>query len=366
MWAAVRRVRDELGDTYVLGAVRVALGVLLLGNALRSFQELENGYFGDVFHWPMVPESWVPSRPVYTAVVVAQVVLAVLVVAGHRARAALAGSGLLSLYVTACDRVQFHNNRVALAYYALLLSFAPCDRSFVFGGQKPATRVGPLWAARLAQVQLSIVYLASGGSKLLDPDWRGGRVIFERFVLYGDQAVASGVPRAVVDWFTQPEVGSLLAKLAIATELLVSVGLWLPKTRVIALWWGVWFHLTIEATSRVEGFTWLTLAVYALFVTPDVRARTFHYDPSIASGRTLARAVKLLDWFARFDMRPSMPDDVRQGHAVAVVGRDGRAVTGWAAIATVSRCVPLLFPLWVPLSALAGAARARTVAPEAG
>ncbi|MCL2448385.1 MAG: HTTM domain-containing protein [Polyangiaceae bacterium] len=364
MGAALRRIRDELGDTYVLGAVRVVLGVLLFAQALRALQDLETGYFGDFFHWPMVPEAWVPSRAVYTVLVTAQVALAVLVVAGYRARAALAGSALLSLYVAACDRVQFHNNRIALAYFALLLSLSPCDRSF-FIGPEAATRVGPLWAARLAQAQLSIIYLASGGSKLLDADWRSGRVLFERFVLYGDQAIGSGVPAPIVHWFTQPDVGGLLAKLAIATELLLPFALWLPSSRVIALWWGVWFHLTIEMTSRVEGFTWLTLAVYALFVTPDVRARTFYHDPTSARGRALARAVKLLDWLARFDVRPWAPDPVRRGHAVVVVGRDGRTATGLSALVMVARCVPLLFPLWVPLWVIAGAARARALPPDA-
>ena len=122
------------------------------------------------------------------------------------------------------------------------------------------------------------------------------------------------------------------------------MGLWLPATRVAALWWGVWFHLTIEATSRVEGFTWLTLAMYALFVTPDVRARTLYCDRSRALGRALARAVTRLDWFARFAVEPGAPEEL-----VVVVRRDGTRATGVAAFVAIARCVPLLFPLWAPL-----------------
>jgi hypothetical protein len=357
MGDALRRWRDEVGDTYVLGEVRVALGLLLFANALRGVQELEQGYFGDVFHWPLIPEAWVPSRSAYTLIVVAQVLLSAVVVAGYRARTALFASAFLVFYVSACDRVQFHNNRIALAYYALLLSLAPCDRSFFIGGEDRATRVGPMWAARLAQAQVSIIYLASGGSKLLDPDWRSGRVIFERFVLFGHNAVDHGVPEAVVQWLTRPEVGGLLAKMAIATEILLAVGLWLRTTRVAALWWGVWFHLTIEATSRVEGFTWLTLAVYALFTTPEVRTRTLYFDQSRRRGRSLAQAVRLLDWFARFDVKPWAPDAIRRGHTIVVVGRDGTHATGIGALAMVARCVPLLFPLWAPLAAIASFTR---------
>jgi hypothetical protein len=345
---ALRRWRDEVGDVTVLGRVRLALGLLLFLGALRSVRELREGYFGDVFHWPLVPESLVPSQAVYTGIVAAQLLLAVLVVAGHRARTALALSALLGLYVTACDRLQFHNNRYALLLYAALLSLSPCDRSIHLG--LPAPRVGPLWAARLAGFQVSLVYLASGGSKLLDPDWRGGTVLLERLRLYGSQATAAGVPPRVLDWLARPEATSGLAKLAIATELLLAVGLWSRPTRAMALWWGVWFHLTIEVTARVESFSWLTIAMYGVFVTPDVRARRFFYDRSRSKARVYARAIVLLDWLSRFEVKAWEPDDVSRGHSVVVVRRDGSLATGLGAFAMVARCTPLLFPLWAPLA----------------
>ena len=272
MLSWLRRWRDEEGDVYVLGAVRVALGGLLFANALRAANELRRGYFGDSFHRPILPEALVPSHDVYAVLVVVQLVLAVLVVVGLHARDALLASSLLGTYVLLCDRLEYHHNRWALFCYAALLAFAPCDRSFRLRAP-PGSGVGPLWAARLAQLQVSIIYLASGGSKLLDPDWRSGRVLLERFHLYAQSTEGSG---GLVGWLVElasrPGVAGLLAALAIATELFLAVGLWSRRTRVFALCWGVLFHLAIEATSRVEGFTWLTLAVYALFLTPDMRA----------------------------------------------------------------------------------------------
>jgi Vitamin K-dependent gamma-carboxylase len=356
---AIRRWRDEVGDTRALRGARVVLGLLLLGTALRAARELQHGYFGDVFHWAMLPEALVASRPVYTVLVFAEAALAAMVAVGLRARPALLASALIGTYVLLCDRVQFHNNRWALACYSALLALTPCDRR-----GPPA---GPLWAARLAQVQVVLVYVASGGSKLLDPDWRSGRVIAERFALYGYQAVAAGVPRDVVDRLSSPASGRALATLAIATELLVlGVGVWPRRTRAFALWWGVWFHLTIEATSRVEGFTWLTLAMYALFVTPDVRARRVVYDASSPRGRALARAIKGLDWLARFELQPRPSSDA--GAPFTVVERDGARASGARAVAAVARCTPLLFPLWVPIAFFAVFARARPEprAPSAG
>ncbi len=347
--AAIERWRDEIGDTRALRAARVVLGLLLLEAALRAEQQLQAGYFGDVFHWPIVPEALVVPRPAYAVIVAGQVILATMVTLGLRARGALLASAVLGTYVLLCDRVQFHHNRWALACYSLLLALTPCDRT--------SPREGPLWAARLAQVQVALIYVASGGSKLLDPDWRSGRVLMARLSLYGSQAVDAGVPRGVIDRLSEPGTAHALAALAIATELLLAVGLWPRRTRAFALWWGVWFHLTIEATSRVEGFTWLTLAMYALFATPDARARTLVYDASRPRERTLARAVATLDWLTRFELRPRSPGEA--GRGIVVIGRDGTQATGLRALAAVARCIPLLFPLWLPLhgvAALGGAA----------
>ncbi len=345
----LREARDELGDATVLGRVRLSLGLLMFVSALQAVRALQgNEDRADLFRWPLWPDALVAVPPVLAAIVAAQVVLAMLVVSGQRSRGALLASGLLSLDVMGCDRLQFHHNRYALALYAILMSLSPCDRSVHLG--PPVPRVGPLWAARLAGLQVSLVYLASGGSKLLDLDWRSGAVLLERLRLYGAQAVAAGVPPRIMDFLARPESTSGLAKLAIATEILLAVGLWIPSTRVMALWWGVGFHVVIEATARVEGFSWLTLTMYGVFVTPDVAARRFFYDPSRRKGRWLARGVVLLDWLSRFEVKAWEPDAVKRGHSVVVVRRDGTLATGLGAVAMVARCTPLLFPLWAPLA----------------
>ncbi|HEV3191096.1 MAG TPA: HTTM domain-containing protein [Polyangiaceae bacterium] len=364
MRSAIVRWRDEVGDTYVLGLVRIGLGLLLFANALRAGRELQQGYFGDVFHWPILPEPLVPSRTAYAILVALQLLLAALVVSGHRARTALFTSAIVGMYVLLCDRLQFHHNRAALFFYSLLISFSPCDRSLSMAVPITGT-AGPLWAVRLAQLQVSLIYVASGGSKLIDADWRGGRVLMERAALYGQQAIDRGIPGGLVQWISRADVASAFAKIAIATELLLAVALWLDSTRVFALWWGLWFHLTIEATSRVEGFTWLTFTMYALFCIPDLRGRKLYYDASRLRGRGFARAVSLLDWLARFDVKAWAPDRVVQGHAVVVIRRDGSHATGLGALAMVARCTPLVFPMWAPLALVASFTKGGDASPRA-
>jgi hypothetical protein len=358
MPSALARFRDEIADAYPLGPVRAALGVLLGFHALAAAADLGRiGYFGDAFHTPMLPDILVPSHRVYAVVLAGRVCLAVMVIIGIWARPALAGSALLGLWIFFCDKNQFHHNRYLLHCYAFLLALTPCDRSWrATEPAVPEPRRGPYWAVRVAQLQISLVYLASGGSKLLDPDWQTGLVLADRITRHAHAAVLHGVPPRVVELLARPDLASAVAKLAIMTELVVCVALWIKPTRVIALWWGLWFHIVIQVTSNVETFTVLTLAMYGVFVTPDYRARKLHFDPSRFWGRLAGTLVPALDWFARFDVDPWEPDDQR-GHSVVVVRRDGERATGVRAFAMLTRCLPLLFPLWAPVALLASFTR---------
>ena len=358
MLAFLSRFRDELEDGYVLGPVRAAIGALLGWHALAAAEELAKvGYFGDTFHVAMVPEWLVPAPRVYAVVLAARVCLAVMVVIGVWARPALAASALFGLWILLCDRNQFHHNRYSLYCYALLLSLTPCDRSWrATEPAVPEPRRGPWWGVRLAQFQVSLVYLASGGSKLLDSDWRDGLVLADRVSRYAHVAIAQGVPRSIVDTRARPDIASAMAKLAITTELVICVALWLRPTRVVALWWGLWFHVAIQATSKVETFSILALSLYGVFVTPDYRARKLRFDPSRFTGKLAGTLVPALDWFGRFEVMPWEPDDQR-GHSVVLIRRDGERATGVRAFAMLTRCLPLLFPLWAPVALLASFTR---------
>ena len=350
--AALSRWRIEGGDSRVLGVVRAAVGVLLLLQAFGAARSLQaDGYFGDHFHLPLIAPSLGPPRSVYAAMLALQLLLAAAVIVGRGARPALLVCASIGIYLLLCDRLQFHHNRYALFCYAWLLSFSPCDQNLVAGRPSRASPAhGPLWAARLMQLQCILIYLGSGGSKLLDPDWRGGLVLFDRFARYGEQALSRGVPPSLVEALSRAETTSLLAKIAIATELGLAVGLMFRRTRVVALWWGVWFHLTIEVTSKVEGFTWLTLAAYALFATHDGRARKLRWNPASLRGRACGRLIMAIDWLSRFDARAWTPDSVASHHAVVIVDRDGARHTGLHALTAVARTCPLLFPMWGPLA----------------
>lgn len=346
--SALRRLRDQTGDTYVLAIARIGFGILLLNEAWLATQQLRaGGYFGGHFHQPFLPEALVPSAGVYDLLLGAQWIAALLVVAGRGARPALlAASGLL-VYTMLCDRLWFHHYRHTMAAFAALLAFAPCDRYFVLR-RPPDEAPGPLWARNAFLAQMSVMYVASAGSKLLDPEWRDGQMMLGMVRSFARVIEARGIPEAFVGAMATPAGASLLAKGAIATELSLAALLWWPGTRKAAVWIGVAFHLLISQMTPVRLFTIEMLLAYLLCATPDAGARIVRYDPE---RHAFAQAIASLDWLRRFKLVP------KEGAAFAVVDRDGTEKRGIRAAAVLFGGLPALFVAWPFVAAAARLSR---------
>jgi hypothetical protein len=337
---------SEERDPYLLGLVRVGVATLLLVFTFRLGREyLEGGYFGDVFHLPLLPEALLPSSSGYATLLACQALLAALGLLGVVARPALLTAALCGLYVTACDRLQYHNNRYTLLLLALLVAMSPCDRSFRPGRSADHTPA-PRWAAYLVGAQLSLVYLSSSLGKLLDSDWRDGTVLTLRFSPFRGLVEEWG-PDRLAAWMTEPWFGQLAAVAAIGTELLLALGPWFPRLRVAALWLGVMFHLGIEVFANVHLFSYTVLCCYVVFATPELRERRLSWSRS-GTARVLAPILARLDVLARF--RHETPPE--QQTLLIAYDRQGQAHLGLGALRELARATPVLFPLWLPLSLL--------------
>ena len=357
---------EEQGDGYVFGLARIGFALLLTIQTIGLLRAtLESGYFGDSFHLPILPDALVPSASVYLGLLGLQLVLGVFTVGGWFPREALALRALLGIHWLLCDRLQYHNNRFALLLLAFLCAFTPCDRSFLlFRGRAhtlaPAERRAPTWARYLLALQISAIYLSSGGGKLIDPDWFGGQTMFVRFG-YGIERFAQRgwpIPEWWVALVSMPWFASVASKLAILLELSLAIGLWWGRTRIVALWAGVLFHIGIEVSARVEFFSWVMWVGYvAAFVTPELRERTLIIDPAWRFAKGLRRTASGLDWLAR--LRVEEGPGGNEG-PVVLVDRDGRRASGLGAAAGLARILPALFPFWGPL-ALFSKLTARTV-----
>ena len=152
-----------------------------------------------------------------------------------------------------------------------------------------------------------------------------------------------GIPEDWILTLQHPVIAGWLAKGAIATELSLAVFLWWPRSRRLALWVGLVFHLTISLMTPVLFFTAEMLVIYLIFATPDRHARVLRYDPARSS---LAPTIKALDWLGRYRL------ELASNTTLAVVDRDGTTLEGLQAAACVFGTIPLLFIAW-PAVALA-------------
>jgi hypothetical protein len=348
--ATLRRLRDQEGDTTLLAIARAGFGLLLLNEAWLARQQLvEAGFFGGYFHQPFLPESLVPSEGVYQALIGAQFVVAVLVVAGRAARPALLAAAGLLLTTMLCDRLWFHHYRHTMAAFCTLLAFSPCDRHLVVGRPSDAA-LRPLWAQNALKAQVSVMYLASGGSKLFDPEWSGGRMMLQMVRPFVRNARDHGLPTVLADAMQTPLGASFMAKGAITTELALAVLLWWPRTRKAALWVALCFHLAISQMTPVRLFTMEMLLVLMLFSTPDAGARILRYDPE---RHRSVNIVEGLDWLRRFKLAPTT------GGPLVVVTRDGEEKRGLRAAAEIAGALPMTFLFWPLVVALAALTRKR-------
>jgi hypothetical protein len=348
--AVLRALRDEEGDAFLLSLVRVGFGLLLVNEAWLATQQLRGpGFFGGYFHQPMLPEWLVVSEGPYHAIVLAQWIAGIAIVTGRAARPALVIAATLLVYTMLCDRLWFHHYRHTMAAFSVLLALSPCDRHLVLGRAAQAGSA-PLWAANAMKAQVSLMYLSSGGSKLFDPDWRGGLMMRGMVAGFARLVQSRGVPAEWIDVLQSPGGASLLAKGAIATELSLAVLLWWPAARRLGLWVGILFHLSISLMTPVQLFTAEMLCVYLVFVTPDRGARVLRHDPRRDH---VAGIVEAFDWLGRFRL------EAVEGAPLTVVDRDGEELRGTKAAACIFGTVPVLFLAWPLVALVARATKAR-------
>ena len=333
----------EERDAYVLGLLRVVFAALMFFLAVKEWREYRVDFFGESFHMPLLPESLVPSRAVYVGLMLLQAGGSIAALCGLWARPALGLSALIALFGMLCDRLHYHNNRYELMLLALLVAVTPCDRSFlVFGKARPGA--APRWAARLVGVQLSLVYLASSLGKLLDADWRSGAVLLPRFAT-AQPFVEHYLFPGLMTLLTAPWFAHAASLGAIASELFLALGPWFRRTRMLALWLGVMFHIGIELAAHVELFSYTMLGGYLVFVTPELRQRQASWNPRGTVSKAWATLCQRLDILARFEQRTAS----EQTELLVVRDAEQRTHRGLAAFRELARATPLLFPLWLPL-----------------
>ena len=341
-----------------LELLRVLAGPVVLLH-LQPFlsDSLDGRTYGDAFYEPYA--GWYPelSEPVYIGLLWLAAVSAVAMSLGILTRIATATTFALVAYNLFLSTTHFHNNRAYLLIVLGMLAVAPLGRELSVDawlrgrrGQAKADLSAPAWPLWLLRFEASAVYAASGTSKLVDPDWFGGTVTWQRVVRARDDLEAWPLPDWAVSVLTDRDFHTGAAKFIVLTELIIAVGLWLRPTRYLAVWVAVVFHVMIEVSASVQVFSILAVSALVIWATPSTRDRVIHIDPQ----RRLGTVVRSLDWLARFRIEPAGP-----GSPTEVVDRDGTTLSGAPALALAFSRLPLTAWFALPTLLLPSVRRAR-------
>jgi vitamin K-dependent gamma-carboxylase len=334
-----------------LALLRVVVGPIVLLH-LQPFlsDSLDGRIYSDAFYEPYA--AWYPELPrgAYIALLWFAAVAAIFMSLGLLTRLATATTFAIVAYNLFLSTTHFHNNRAYLVIVLGVLAVAPCGRELSLDalirrrrGPPAHDPPAPAWPLWLLRFECSIVYGASGMSKLLDPDWFGGTVPWMRAVQSRDDLGA--LPGWLVSVLTSRDFYTGAAKLVVLTELFIACALWWQKTRYAAVWVAVIFHVSIQASALVQVFSALGIAVLVIWAVPSTRDRVLYVDE-----RRLA-LVRRLDWLARFRVEP--------GSQLEVIDRDGTSLRGRPAALLVLSRLPLTAWFALPALLLPAVRRAR-------
>jgi uncharacterized membrane protein YphA (DoxX/SURF4 family) len=356
----IERLDDLLGrpvSMRSLALLRVLTGpVVLLHLRPILSDSLDGRTYRDAFYEPYA--AWYPELPeaMYIGLLWLAAVAAVSMSLGLLTRLATATTFAIVAYNVFLSTTHFHNNRAYLLIVLGVLAVAPCGRELSVDawarrrrGLPALDRKAPAWPLWLLRFECAAVYGASGLSKLVDPDWFGGTVTWQRVVRARDELGA--LPDWAVSLLTDRAFHTGAAKFIVLTELFIALGLWWRGTRYAAVWVAVVFHLSIEASASVQVFSLLAIAVLVIWAVPSTRDRVLRIDPR---RRRLGALVRRLDWLARFRIEPARP-----ASELEVIDRDGTAIRGGPAVALALSRLPLTAWFALPTLLLPPVRRAR-------
>lgn len=163
----------------------------------------------------------------------------------------------------------------------VLLALMPSGRGFSLDARRIGDRPVPVWCRRLLQVQIAILYTATGLDKS-GVTWRGeGTAIYYTLVNpYNRHFDIATWLAPLQPWVLRPMTWfTLVWEVAfggfVAVFALREASAWrnVPDLRWLFLGYGVLMHLGIALGTYVMYFSALAIAAYAAFLTPEEARR---------------------------------------------------------------------------------------------
>lgn len=195
---------------------------------------------------------------------------AVALTVGFRTRVAALVVFVVMMSVTRTAPLAFNAGDALIRLVALYLVLMPAG-SAVSVDRWRADRAGMWsfprhapWALRLAQIQISVIYLSTVWEKAAGRLWRDGTAV--SYAVRIGELSRVPVPQFVTD---SPVLAELATYGTLAGELAVGVLVWNRAARPWVLAIGVLLHLSIELTLAVGFFSMTIVTLYLAFLPPE-------------------------------------------------------------------------------------------------
>lgn len=237
-------------DPRPVAVARIGLGVAALLNTLELFVVLTAIASGKL---AMPLAEWVPAlTPTAVQVLMALGITAtVMIIAGIGTAAGCVVYCLTTSVALLWDQQTYSSHQVVVVLLIAYLAFARSDRALSLVRRPGPRPEVPWWPQLLMMTQLSALYLFAGLAKIND-------------IFLSGEPLDGWVRLPLPTW-----VFPVLAVATVVTEVLVlAVGLWVPRTRVLAAAVGVCLHVGILAMLTDNPLVVLQLTAFAVACVP--------------------------------------------------------------------------------------------------
>jgi len=279
-----------------------------------------------------------------------------------------------NLYIT-------HGGDTFLRVAGFFLIFAPAgavlsvDRLLRVwrGREQGAVQARRLWAQRMIQIELSLVYVITVCWKLKGGPWIDGSALFYVYHLFEFERFP------IPSWFLHPVILKISTWLALVLEFSLGTLIWVKSLRYKILTAGLLFHLGLEYSLNIPMFQWDVLCAYILFVDAKdlervwnwIRVRagaylsppvTVFYDKNSERARRFVNLLTVLDIFHRLSFvespRTESAAERQNNKRELLIATASGPCHGRDAMKLLARSIPLLWPL-LPLCYVWNAVQSR-------
>ena len=228
------------------------------------------------------------------------------------------------------------------------------------GREQVAVQARRLWAQRMIQIELSLVYVITVCWKLKGGPWIDGSALFYVYHLFEFERFP------IPSWFLHPLILKMGTWLALVLEFSLGTLIWVKSLRYKILTAGLLFHLGLEYSLNIPMFQWDILCAYILFVDAKdlecvwnrIRVRagaylsprvTVFYDKNSERARRFVNLLTVLDIFHRLSFvespRTASAAERQNNNRELLIATASGPCHGRDAMKLLARSIPLLWPL---------------------